>query len=379
MRAEGIGNKIDRLCVRCIAVIGAVFLLFFTFYSLRYTQRMYTDSEDFWIVKDDIWKHFIFMGAVLLIAYGLHRAHFLTKGALHGMAVFVAAAVTGAILALVYSAHAYAVSNDQLHVYLAAVEMAKGNFFELDKGQYFGVYPFQLGLAALYSLLYRLGGQGPEAIQTVQAVCAGVTVYAGFRITRRLCDSRVAEGIYLLFAVLFLPMHLYALFLYGETISMCGVCLGIDFFLRANGEERWKRRLGWWLAASLAMGIAYLSRPSVLIVWIAMAIIQILLLKRKKISSLLLPIVILVIMLAGQKSVLSSIEACTGADLSHGMPFELLLAMGLQGEPEAGERPGAYNAYTWTTFSENGFDPDSSGGWRISIWPGVSVNGLHSL
>ncbi len=362
------GKKIDlrdgiyRWCLRCIACIGMLFLFFFTVYSLLYTHRMYTESEDMTIVKDGLWKHLLFMAGILLLSAALHSAKFLTEKVLHGLAIFIAFSSSGIIMILVCSAHAYAVSNDQLHVYLAAVEMAKGNFFELGIGEYFGVYPFQLGLSTLYSLLYRLGAEGPEAIQGVHALCVGVTVYIGFRITRELCRSRAAEGIYLLLAVMFLPMHLYALFLYGEVISVCGMCLGIWFFIRANSQEAVKRRLMWWLPAILAMGIAYIVRPSMLIVWIAMTMIQILvLLKDKKPFSLLLPIAMLIIMLSGQKIIMSSVEARTSADLNRGMPVELLLAMGLQGDLEAGELPGAYNAYTWTTFAESGFDPESAG------------------
>lgn len=363
-RIGSIADGIYTLCLRCMAGIGGLAFLFFTIYSLRYTHRMYTEGEDILIMRDDIWKHLLFLAAVLLIAEGLRRAKLLTEKILHGLALFAALAVAGTAVALVNSAHAYAVSNDQLHVYLAAVEMAKGNFFEVGIGECFGVYPFQLGLSALYSLFCRFGSNVPEMIQWVQGICVGASVYAGFRITRELFHNIVAEGIYLLFAVLFLPLPLYALFLYGETFSVCGICFGIWFYLLANSEETvLKKRLLWWLAAALVMGIAYIARPSVVIVWIAMVIIQILcLLKSRKLFPLIMLAMMLVVMLSGQKIILSLAEAKTGADLNRGMPMELLLSMGLQGDVEAGENPGIYNAYTWATFSEHNFDPEIAGG-----------------
>lgn len=365
MKATGsIMDRIYRLCLRCMAGIGTLFFFFFTFYSLRYTQRMYTDGEDFVIMKDNPGMHLLFLAVILLVAIGLYKAKILTERVLNMLAVIVSAVVTGAILILVDSAHAVAVSNDQLHVYLAAVEMAKGNFIELGTGEYFGVYPFQLGLSALFSVFCRFKGNAAEIIQWVQAICAGASVYVGFRITRELFHNVAVEGIYLIFAVLFLPMQLYALFLYGETFSICGICFAIWFFLLANSEGRnLKKRLLFWFSAILVMAIAYIARPSVIIVWIAMVIIQILhLVKGRKLMPLIMLAMMLIVMLSGQKVILASIEAKTGADLNRGMPTELLLAMGAQGDVEKGERPGAYNAYTWATFNEHDFNPETSGG-----------------
>lgn len=52
-------DRITQFCLQCLAGMGTLFFFFFTFYSLRYTKRMYTEGEDFAIVKDNPWIHLL--------------------------------------------------------------------------------------------------------------------------------------------------------------------------------------------------------------------------------------------------------------------------------------------------------------------------------
>lgn len=366
-------KKLSDFCLRVIAGIGTVLFLFLAFYSVRYTARMYTENEDLTVIRNAEWKNFFFLIVVLFCAWMFSKARFLTQKVVHILAVIVSVFLVGALFLLVKDAHVYAISNDQLHVYLAAVKMVSGDFFEYHQGEYFGVYPFQLGLAFIYSLFYRLvGGEAPEVVQYVHAVCVGITVYAGFRITRELFHSVAAECVYLLASLLFVPMYLYTLFMYGETISVCGTVLAILFWTISNRSTQLfvegqietgvkLKKYVCWICCAVALSISYIARPSVIIVWIAMFIIQVLIFfKNKKVVPLIMILVVLLIPLAGQKAILSSIENKTGVQFEYAMPNELLVAMGLQGDVAAGEVPGQYNAYTWSTFSECGFDREIS-------------------
>ncbi len=355
-------KKCSELCFKMIALIGTVVYLFLGFYSVRYTARMYIENENLIVVKNAEWVNLAFLAVILLVTWILLKTRFLTKRIMHIAACFLSAIVVAALFLLVRDSNAYAVSNDQLHVYLAGVEMAHGRFFEFHQGEYFGVYPFQYGLAWIYSLFYRLvRGDAPQVVQYVHAICVGATVYAGFRVTRELFDSIAAEGIYLLVSLLFVPMYLYTLFMYGESISVCGTVFAIWFWLLIKRQDGLLKRIVYFAICAFFLTVAYIARPSVLIVWIAMFIIQVLIVMRQKnVLPLLTTLLLLVVAVGGQKVIFTSIENKVGVEFNHAMPNELLLAMGLQGDIAAGEVPGQYNAYTWSTFSESGFDTEAS-------------------
>lgn len=83
--------------------------------------------------------------------------------------------------------------------------------------------------------------------------------------------------------LLFLPVYCYALFIYGESIGTCSVLCAIWCYLMANRPEGkvWQKGL-LWSAVALFMGLAYATRNVLLVVWIAMVIMQILVLLRSK-------------------------------------------------------------------------------------------------
>lgn len=160
----------------------------------------------------------------------------------------------------------------------------------------------------------------------------------------------------------FIPMHLYSLFIYGEVLSVCGSVASIYFWMKANKKENGKGKLfGYFVLTGICMMLAYIVRPSVAIIWIAMAIIQLLLFfKNKKLLPVILTAVVLILSTAGQKLVLVSIEWGTGVKLNNALPNELILAMGLQGDVESGEKPGGFNAYPTVTFAKNQYDREAS-------------------
>ena len=354
-------KKLSNFCLRVIAGIGTVLFLFLAFYSVRYTARMYTENEDLTVIRNAEWKNFLFLIVVLFCAGVFSKVRFLTQKVVHILAVIVSVLLIGALFLLVKDSRAYAISNDQLHVYLAGVKMASGEFFEYHQGEYFGVYPFQLGLAFIYSLFYRLvGGDAPEVVQYVHAVCVGITVYAGFRLTRELFHSAAAECVYLLASLLFVPMHLYTVFIYGESISVCGTVLAILFWTLFNSSKQ-RSKVLYGIGCAFSLTISYIARPAAAIVLIAIFIIQVLLFfRQKKFLPLIMVVIILLTPLGAQKMIMTSIESKTGVEFEYAMPSVLWLAMGLQGDVDAGEVPGQYNAYNWSTFSECGFDRDVS-------------------
>ena len=150
---------------------------------------------------------------------------------------------------------------------------------------YYGIYPFQLGLAEIFALIFRVAGSTERlVIQQVQAVCGGITLYVGFRIVRELSESRAAELLYLvaeLCSCRYIAMLCLSMVRVSElAASLCHLVLPDG---QPAGGKVWQKGLLWG-AVALFMGLAYATRNVLLVVWIAMVIMQILVLLRSKMA-----------------------------------------------------------------------------------------------
>lgn len=357
-------EKIRRICLGMIAGIGTVIFLFLTYFGWRYTINMSIENESLIMTADSGWKQLLFLAGALIVGAVLCKCGgYLKKRTAHVIAAVLSAVVTAGLFLLLKDAHAYAIS-DQGQIYLAAVDMLSGDFKAMQPGEYLSVYPFQLGLASIYTGIFSITKSSSfEVLQMVQAVGTGLTVYAGFRITRELFCSVQAQCIYMLCVLGCLPMYLYTLFIYGETFGICGAMYGIWFFLRANREGTGSRTaVVFWLLAGVAMTLAYIVRSALIIVWIAMAIIQVLIfLKNRKILLLAMAVISLFIMLTGQRILITSVQGMAGTRLDGGMPVSLWIAMGLQDNDLDDNRPGSYNGYSLALFEECEYDRELSG------------------
>jgi len=275
--------KLEKAATKIMAAIGTAVMLFLLFYSWKYTKRL-VEPEYYLDEKDSIlWNALV--GVVLVAVCGALSGVMkkIPAWALHLLAVLgaVTAVILGIRLARAAGAESIA---DQYYVQRAAMALADGDAEWVLAQDYYGIYPFQLGLAEIFALIFRVAGSTERlVIQQVQAVCGGITLYVGFRIVRELSGSRAAELLYLVAELLFLPVYCYALFIYGESIGTCSVLCAIWCYLMANRPEGkvWQKGLLWG-AVALFMGLAYATRNVLLVVWIAMVIMQILVLLRSK-------------------------------------------------------------------------------------------------
>lgn len=275
--------KLEKAATKIMAAIGTAVMLFLLFYSWKYTKRL-VEPEYYLDEKDSIlWNALV--GVVLVAVCGALSGVMkkIPACALHLLAVLgaVTAVILGIRLARAAGAESIA---DQYYVQRAAMALADGDAEWVLAQDYYDIYPFQLGLAEIFALIFRVAGSTERlVIQQVQAVCGGITLYVGFRIVRELSGSRAAELLYLVAELLFLPVYCYALFIYGESIGTCSVLCAIWCYLMANRPEGkvWQKGL-LWSAVALFMGLAYATRNVLLVVWIAMVIMQILVLLRSK-------------------------------------------------------------------------------------------------
>ena len=358
------GEKVKRFCLRGIAAIGLAISLFLVFYSWRYTEVMGTESENLSTVKDNIWKHLLVFVLIFLVSWMLGAVgERLSDKCIGILAMFAAGAVMCICIWIAINANCYPVG-DQYHVYNGAVSMARGEFPESKIGEYLSVYSFQYGPIFIFSLLYRLARTDSWlVVHIVQAMCMGGTVYMGYKVLRLLFHSKRAEVIYLCNMLLFFPMYLYSMFIYGECIGILFSEIAIYLILKAKRMMRytmWKRSALYLMGVG-AMTVAYVSRSALLIFMIAIFICEGLdAVFDKKWLVVILLSSILIVPLIGQNSLFYEIGKKTGITLDHALPMDLVVAMALQGNSLDEKIPGSYNEYNWNTFVSVNYDVEKA-------------------
>jgi len=310
-------------------------------------------------MKDNLGMNFFWIvGVVVLVFIVVKLVNKCSWRALHVAAVIASMFVAGFSCYLVYSATSIPIV-DQAQIYASAEAFFTGDTEWIKDYSYFKMYPFQFGLVELYALLFRLFGR-PSVIglQYVQAVATGVSVYFGFRVTKLMFRDTATACVYLLCVVLFLPMYLFNLLIYGETFGVFAALAGVWCFLEANwGEHSQRGTIIRFVLGFLFMTFACIMRGAFLIVWIAMALIQVLVcMRRKKFFTLLFPLSGLLFILAGQMLATGIAEKIVGAEYDSGMPKILWISMGMQENKSNLTGPGYYNCYSADLYTACDFD-----------------------
>lgn len=374
-------KTLQKICLQGIAAIGAAIFLVLTYFSWRYTVRMYSTDEGVHLWKDTEWKNLLFLLIVLFIVGLLSRlCAKLKKGMLHGAAVMIAIGITVGLIFVVKQANAYTVG-DQAQIQWGAEALFSGLFQEVGSYEYFLILPYQLRLSWLYAVIFKVTGvQSAQILQFVHAICVGITVYTGYRCTRELFDSRRMEAVYLLCILCFLPLYIYVLYIYGEPIGVMCASLGIYFYLLANkyGEHKKLITFGYWILSGLFLFLAYTVRNALIIVWFAMAIVQFCIFLRTKSWKSLFPVVLILgFIFIGERLFFLPVWQNTGIALNQGAPASLSIAMGFQDNANESRGPGSYNGFNWVTFRDSGYDKEKSSAIalenikeRFSYWAG---------
>lgn len=165
--------KLEKAATKIMAAIGTAVMLFLLFYSWKYTKRL-VEPEYYLDEKDSIlWNALV--GVVLVAVCGALSGVMkkIPAWALHLLAVLgaVTAVILGIRLARAAGAESIA---DQYYVQRAAMALADGDAEWVLAQDYYGIYPFQLGLAEIFALIFRVAGSTERlVIQQVQAVCGG--------------------------------------------------------------------------------------------------------------------------------------------------------------------------------------------------------------
>lgn len=347
-----------------ISLLGVVIFGYLTLFAWTSSARIYAASETVVWGEDNVLRNLLFAAAALAVCGGLGiLAEKLSDRALHVTAVVVSILAVAVCRILAGAAHSYP-DADQIYVYEAATNFYTNDYHNIQTEWYFNAYPYQLGVGLLFGALFKLVGNGDVlTLQYINGLFVGLMVYLCFKITLKLFGSKKAAMVCLVCQVLFLPMYLYAMFLYGETSGTCLMLAGILCMLYATDGKT--RKKGWtvlfWVLAALFVTLGYIVRSALIIVWIAVFLIRLLGgLKKEKAYSLFAVLLMLITAVSAEKLAVEFMERQAGVRLAQGMPFMANLAEGIQDNDVNGTGPGSYNGYSLWLYCDKGFDNEET-------------------
>lgn len=340
-------EKTQSFCLRATAMLGALIYAVLFFYSFRYTMKMVSEVEWLTNTKDSVLWHIAFLIGVLILIYCIKKIDKLLNDKL----VKIAAVVISVIITFFgfvwfRLTESYSIA-DQFMILETAQSVAKNMFDTFstgDAGNYFSMYPHQLGLVHIYSFLFKFfNNTHSDVLQYSQAIFTGLTFFIGFKITDELFQKKIVNIYYLLIMSSCFPLFFYSIYIYGESIGVTAIFFNIYAMIKLlkNKEERtWKKML-WYVTAIFSFTIAYNVRSGLVVVWVAFAILAILqLLKNwKHWMPFLIVMLTLISALCMQSIVKNYYVDKTGLEFNKGMSPWCWLSMGMQ---DSGREPGEY-------------------------------------
>lgn len=180
-------RKIQDIILKLIAVMGICFFTALTIGAIGTGRKLAPFSETVSTVSDNWIKAVgIVLGCIVIIGIIWKYSSRVYIRHLRIAAAVIAILSAAGIITMALNAE-YVPIADQEYVYVVLKNLFTGNYTELQKYWYYNVYPYQLGVGAVYLLPTRiLGNYCVSTLQCIQAICGGIIIFTGNEIAWRL-------------------------------------------------------------------------------------------------------------------------------------------------------------------------------------------------
>jgi len=343
------GSFFENLCDKAVKMIILVIAGALTFWAGKYTFFYPTDYSSEWalIAADSVGKNILIFGLVLLVIYGLQAVVLRGTEEKRKKKVFIFAWTAVIMIGIGLS---WFVANthippywDQAQVYLDAINFKNGDYSDMNN--YLGMYPQQYGLIFLYELVFLFVKESYVVLEYFNVIFVLGIIFFSYLTCEELFHNQTVNFYCILGTSLFLPMHIYVNFVYGDLASTAFAIIGIWAVLRWRNTVR----IRYTVVAVTAFIIAYLARKNTLVILIAVLLaLCVDAFRRMHWKSALLGLFIFLLPLVSMSGVKLSYQWRSGNEIEKGIPAIMWMAMGMQGSVEYG--CGVFNGYTESQF-----------------------------
>ncbi len=343
-------KKVSVFLERFIEILFGV-LIFYLWIKSIFLNGVTAESEANYIYGDRWWFHIIilvlFIGMLSFLKYKQIR---FPKG------TYVWLLIGGSVVGIIWITMTQTIPCvDQADVIRIASKLIDHNGEEWLPFEYMNIFPSQRTTVFLYYLLFQVIGKNNYlGIQLLNVpFLAVIMIYIG-RVVKRLFPESKKTGV-LLGMIACIPFTMYITFAYGTIMGLMFAVIGIDCILCCMEKFSWK----YVFLASVAILLAVCSKTNYLIFMIAvLGILMIDIIEDFELRKLILPLMIIVIYIAGMKWIDFTLESISGVEISKGVPKVGYVVMGLSEDSYRG--PGWFNGYTVSKYTEFNCDHDKA-------------------
>lgn len=318
-----------------IRVVGAGIFLYLTYYSLRYSQYMFPGTREFPIdVRDNPVYNILAAGVLFAVVFGLpyleKKLTERSKFRLERIFLMIS------LLWMAFCSFWWISSldrlpeGDQAFVYGGASYFLEGQFSFLGRGGYCEMYPHQLGLIALFELLFLV--VGTFNYFAYEAICAAMAVgiiFLGYCLLKELKASFGTKIVYCVLVIGCIPLICYTSWVYGEVPSVFFSMLAAWF--AARWENCHKRGCEAGIIMACAMAVLVRKNSTILLVALCLlAAVYLICYRKWQIG--MTAILAVICVLFSYEGIYKMYEVRSGFEHNAGLPVNSWIAMGLMEE-----------------------------------------------
>lgn len=324
---ENKGKIFEVICTKIVFLIAAGMFGCLTFWATKYSHRYADDysSERVLGYFDSLGENVLVFIIVLTVLYLLQKL--LLRGTAEQLKkrvrlFLVIDMIVSGIFAIVWVTGCHiAPSDDQLQVYLTAVEFTQGIYRDMEA--YFRMCPQQYGLAFLYECVLWIW-ESYHLIQYFNVLFLLMILFFGYQISDILFENPRINFYTILAMNLFLPLMAYVNFVYGEvgTVAMSLCSVWAVFKWMKSDKKRYI------VLAVVSMTLALMVRLNMIIVAVALAIVLVVFaLRNKNWKACIVAVLLFVVPLGSIEAVEWTYELRSGIEVGDGIPVSVNVAM----------------------------------------------------
>lgn len=358
---EKVGSRLEQAANMVVKVFGCGIFFFLIWYNMRYTQHTLIGKDETMINEPDsvLWN-LLAAAAVMLLVYGLfvleRRLSEKARRRITLAAVILAMVWIGCLSCWWITGADRVPWEDQAYIYGGASYVMEGQYAFFQKGGYFEMYPYQLGLVWLMELLFRAAG--PYNYQAYEVLCgfmAPMIVYFGYKVTEGILDRFSAKILYCLLISCCLPLVFYTSWVYGEVPYILAALVSLWMLLKYLREHKARYLAG----MVISLTIAIIVRSNAMLLAAAVCIvIGVHAVRHKDWRILIGGLMIILTPAVAMAGIQKMYEIRTGYELGSGQPKLGWIAMGMQ---ESNWGYGWYSSYLTNIYNEAGYDTQAAG------------------